>query len=153
MAVLIWSPPLLIFIIVIAGYWFNRDRLSEIASSVPQARPPRPAQQDALWEYGRPPAADRRIGPLSSHQGPASPPSGRYSENEELLGALPTRYVDVASVTKKASATVLIICCFSLVTFWSTSFAVIHPIIGVLVAASSIIFYIMGELLQREPIQ
>jgi hypothetical protein len=61
--------------------------------------------------------------------------------------------VDVPSVTKTASLTVLITSIYSLITYGLTGFMIIHPFVSVILIAASIMFYLMGEMVYRSAVR
>jgi len=57
--------------------------------------------------------------------------------------------VDVATVAKKGSLIVLVICVFALFLYVTTGFIVIHPYFAALSILACGVFYTMGTVLER----
>ena len=56
-------------------------------------------------------------------------------------------YVDIATITKTASALIFLLCLFSLAIGFLTKFYVIQPFVSTVIAFSSIVFFAMGVFL------
>jgi predicted tellurium resistance membrane protein TerC len=58
-------------------------------------------------------------------------------------------YVDIATVTKSISATILFVCAFSLVISFLTQFTIINRYVSVTIGFAAIAFYLMGGMLRQ----
>lgn len=59
-------------------------------------------------------------------------------------------YVDVATITRTASALIFVVCLFSIVIGVFTGFNVVQPFAAILIGFCSSVFFVMGVVLKRE---
>ncbi|MBI5264607.1 MAG: hypothetical protein HY852_22665 [Bradyrhizobium sp.] len=58
--------------------------------------------------------------------------------------------IRLPEVVKKVSLTLLVFFLFSLTTYAMTGFPIVHPFFGILFAAGSAIFFLIGILMARD---
>lgn len=63
---------------------------------------------------------------------------------------LDRHYVDVPTITRRSSLIVLLVCIFSVITYTTTGFMILHPFAAAVIGVASIIFYLIGKMTRKE---